>query len=266
MRRSIACQNSSDAKSDAEGEGELLMVKVALLIGVSQYQSGFNQLPGTLKDVAALKQVLEDPKIGEFDQVQTLLDPDPQAMREAIEHLFLGRTKEDLVLLYFSGHGVKDDQGKLHFATPQTCQTDRGELQRSTAVPASYVHEIMASAYRVKRQVVILDCCFSGAFASDMSPKSAVVEDITAEIKAQLGAEGRVVLTSSTATQYSLEQPDAEQSVYTSYLVEGLKTGAADEDRDGQISVDELHEYARDKVSEAAPAMKPQIFAVREGY
>jgi uncharacterized caspase-like protein len=47
--------------------------------------------------------------------------------------------------------------------------------------------------------------------------------------------------------------------------VEGIEKGAADTDNDGMISVDELHEYARKKVQEAAPAMKPEIYAVKEG-
>ncbi len=58
----------------------------------------------------------------------------------------------------------------------------------------------------------------------------------------------------------------AELSVYTRYLIEGIETGAADRDNDGVISVDELHEYAKQKVQEAAPAMKPKIYAVEEGF
>ena len=86
------------------------------------------------------------------------------------------------------------------------------------------------------------------------------------DVQTQLGGEGRVVLTSSTSTQYSFEQQGAELSVYTRYLIEGIETGAADRDNDGVISVDELHEYAKQKVQEAAPAMKPKIYAVEEGF
>ncbi|MBD0388438.1 MAG: substrate-binding domain-containing protein [Nostoc sp. C3-bin3] len=82
----------------------------------------------------------------------------------------------------------------------------------------------------------------------------------------QLGGEGRAVLTSSTSTQYSFAQPGADISTYTRYIVEGLETGAADRDQDSFISVDELHEYAKRKVQEAAPAMKPEIYAIKEGY
>lgn len=82
---------------------------------------------------------------------------------------------------------------------------------------------------------------------------------------AQVGKEGRVILTSSSATQYSFEQQGSELSIYTRYLVEGIETGAADQDDDGWISVDELHEYASNKVQEVSPAMSPQFYPVREG-
>jgi formylglycine-generating enzyme required for sulfatase activity len=86
------------------------------------------------------------------------------------------------------------------------------------------------------------------------------------DIKTQLGGKGRAILTSSTSTQYSFEQEEAELSIYTRYLVEGIEKGAADTDGDGWISVDELHEYASSKVQEAAPAMTPKFYPVEEGY
>jgi hypothetical protein len=54
------------------------MVKVALLIGVSQYGAGFNQLPAAAKDVAAMQRVWQHPDMGDFDEVVTLIDPEPQ--------------------------------------------------------------------------------------------------------------------------------------------------------------------------------------------
>jgi branched-chain amino acid transport system substrate-binding protein len=233
------------------------MAKVALLIGVSEYEQDLKPLPAAPKDVEAMQWVLQNKEIGSFDEVKPLLNPDPEAMRVEIETMFKGRKKDDLVLLFFSGHGIKDDSGKLYFAT----RTTRQSMFKSTAVPASFVHEIMDDC-RSRRQVFILDCCFSGAFAKGLSAK----DDGSVEIMQQLGGEGRVVLTSSTSTQYSFEQQGADLSIYTRHLVEGIKTGAADRDGDGCISVDELHEYAREKVQQAAPTMQPEIYAVKEGF
>ncbi|MHC0063549.1 caspase, EACC1-associated type [Nostoc sp. UIC 10890] len=233
------------------------MAKVALLIGVSEYEPGLTPLPAATKDVEAMQRVLLHPEIGGFDDVTLLLNPQQHQMAVAIETLFDGRQKDDLLVLFFSGHGIKDESGKLYFASRNTHKT----LIKSTTVPASFVHEVMSNS-RSRREVVILDCCFSGAFAEGMSAKDHGFVDI----RNQLGGEGRAVLTSSTSTQYSFEQQGADTSTYTRYIVEGLETGAADRDEDGWISVDELHEYASKKVQEVSPAMKPEIYAIKEGY
>ncbi|MEH2034819.1 caspase, EACC1-associated type [Nostoc sp.] len=237
------------------------MAKVALLIGVSEYEPGLSPLPAATKDVEAMERVLLHPEIGGFDDVKVLLNPQQHDMAVAIEILFDGRQKDDLVLLFFSGHGIKDESGKLYFAARNTCKTDKGVLFKATTVPASFVHDMMSNS-RSKREVVILDCCFSGAFAEGMLAR----DDGFVDVRNQLGGEGRAVLTSSTSTQYSFEQQGADTSTYTYYIVDGLKTGAADKNEDGWISVDELHEYATKAVQEATPAMKPEIYAIKEGY
>lgn len=234
------------------------MAKIALLIGVSEYQSGFRALPAAVRDVEAVQRVLQDSLIGDFaaTDVTTLMNPDPQQVREALVTLFRDRQKSDTLLLYFSGHGVTDEQGKFYL----TCARTKPDLLEATAIPADFVHQLMGNS-RSKQQIVVLDCCFSGAFAKGMAVKGESVN-----LAAQLSGQGRAVLTSSSATEYSFEQKESDLSVYTRYWVEGLQTGAADEDGDGWISVDELQSYTSRKVRESAPAMKPQIYAVEEGY
>lgn len=239
------------------------MAKVALLIGVSEYEPGLNPLPAAVKDVEAIQELLLNAEIGGFAEpdVLVLKNPERQAMEEAIESLFAGRHKDDLVMFFFSGHGIKDDTGRLYLAARGTRKTPRGELIRSTAISSSILHDSMSRS-RSKRQVVMLDSCFSGAFAEGMSAK----DDGTVDIRTQLGGEGRAVLTSSSSTQYSFEYEGSELSLYTRFLVEGIKTGAADQDEDEVISIDELHEYASKRVREIKPEAKPEIFASREGF
>jgi uncharacterized caspase-like protein len=242
------------------------MAKYALLIGISEYQSKpLKSLPGVAKDIEAMQRVLLDSNIGGFNEVKLLPNPDSFTMQSEIEQLFLEKCqKDDIVLLYFSGHGYKHEDGNLFFVSHNTQINPQGGLRIGTAVDAKFIHERYMGRSKSKRQVLILDCCFSGAFAEGMSAKEAVVVSIKNEIEAQLGGEGRAVLTSSTAAQVSFE--DAGGGVYTRYLVEGIEKGAADTNNDGVITIDELHEYAKRKVQEAKPAMKPEIYAVREGY
>lgn len=238
------------------------MGKLALLIGVSEYQPGLNPLPSAVKDVEAMRRVLIHPEIGNFAEVDitALKNPQRQEMEDAIYNLFAHRQKEDLLLFYFSGHGIKDDNGRLYLSTSTTRkQNDR--LFKPSAVAASVLHESMNES-RSQRQVIILDCCFSGAIAQGLTVK----DDGTVNLQEQLGGKGRAILTSSTSTQYSFEQAGSDLSIYTRYLVEGMEKGAADRDGDGWISIDELHEYASSKVKEAAPAMTPKFYPIEEGH
>ena len=235
------------------------MAKIALLIGVSEYEPELSPLPAAVKDIAAMQRVLSDPEMGGFDTVRTLENPERQSMEYEIETLFSGAAKDDLVLLFFSGHGIKDDAGKLYFATRMTRKNEKGDLIRSTAVQSNVVHDILNNS-RARRQAIILDCCFSGAFDPALQAK----DDGSVDLQAQLGAEGRVVLASSSSTQYSFEQQGAELSLYTRYLIEGIETGAGDQNSDGLVSMLELHEYARGKVQETAPKMTPKIIVMKD--
>ncbi|MBD2201287.1 GUN4 domain-containing protein [Calothrix sp. FACHB-1219] len=230
--------------------------KIALLIGVGEYGEGIPPLSSALNDVEAMERVLQNPNLGGFEQVERLLNPDAIAMRKAIQNLFKQAYKDDLVLFFFSGHGITNDQDHLYLATRNTAKDDF----EATAVDASFIQRQSYNCY-AKRQVLILDACYSGAYAQGWRAKSASID-----IKKQLGAEGRVVLTSSSATQTSFEQEGATLSLYTQYLVEGIETGAADKDSDGKIYVQELHDYAKAKVQAVKPKMIPGIIQDKEAY
>ncbi|MEM8641445.1 MAG: tetratricopeptide repeat protein [Cyanobacteria bacterium P01_G01_bin.54] len=235
------------------------MAKVALLIGVSEYESELSPLPAAKRDVAAMQRVLKDPEMGGFDLVEPLIDPESSVMQLKIETFFTEqRQRDDLVLLYFSGHGINDDWGNLYFGARNTRKNAKGGLIRSTAVAAQFVHGILPS--RIKRQIIVLDCCFSGAFDPALRRK----DDGAADVSGQLGAEGRVVLASSSHLQYSLEQTDSELSLYTRYLVEGIETGAGDLNEDGHIEVQELHNYAAERVQSTAPSMTPKLITLKD--
>ena len=236
------------------------MTKTALLIGISEYLTGLNALPSASTDIKALQEVLEDTNIGDFDQVKTLLNPDLEQMQSEIERLFTEADRDDLVLLYFSGHGIKDDAGRLYFATSRTRKSLKDRIVRATMVPASFVHDMMDGC-RAKRQGIILDCCFSGAF----DPGLAAKDDGSLDLKTQLGGEGRVVMTSSNHLQLSFgKNEDASLSVYTQHLIEGLKTGEADIDKDGLISVQDLHRYVTHRSRESASSMTPKLIPFKD--
>ncbi len=206
------------------------MAKVALLIGVSEYEPGLKSLPAAVKDVQAMRQVLVHPEMGGFAEadITVLENPKRQEMEEAIYNLFADREKDDLLLFYFSGHGITDKLGQFYLTTRSTRKSKANQLIDVTAVAASFLHQKMENS-RCEQQVVILDCCFSGAFAKGMTAKS----DGAVNIQTQLGGKGRAVLASSTSTQYSFEHKDSGFSIYTHCLLEGIEQGKDDGYSDG---------------------------------
>ncbi len=234
------------------------MAKKALVIGINNYIPDSDTAPGlkplvaAINDARAMQAVLANPDIGDF-QVIPLENPDAREMTEAIDDLFNTCHASDTLLLYFAGHGVKDDQGRLFFATRNTTKYADGRLKTSTAVPTRTVRELMETSSAARR-VIILDCCFSGAFVQGDTLR----DDGAVDVKAELAGEGWAVLTATTSTQYSREQEGEDLAIYTRYLVQGLSDGTADLDGDGAISADELHQYVERELKKSAPTMKPQ--------
>ncbi|MGB7624651.1 MAG: caspase family protein [Terriglobia bacterium] len=230
--------------------------KSALIIANFQYEDHvLRQLIAPAQDAEALAEVLGNPGIGGFE-VQTLLNQPSYKVSETIEAFFADRKRDDLLLLYFSGHGVKDEDGQLYFATSNT----QHKLLRSTAVWANFVNDVMFRS-RSRRQVLLLDCCYSGAFARGMVAKG--TKDVGT--RDHFEGRGRVVLTASDAMQYSFEggevQGEGVRSIFTQTLVKGLETGEADLDADGLVSLDDLYDYIHDRVTDEMPQQSPGKWA-----
>jgi hypothetical protein len=228
--------------------------RYALVVASSRYSDPtLTQLDAPAHDARSLTTVLAAPAIGDFE-VTTLTDEPAPAVMQAVEAFFSDRRREDLVLLYFSGHGILDDGARLYFATSDT----RVNRPRSTAVSAEFVNELMSEC-RSRRQMLILDCCNSGAFGRGVKAGHSVG---TGE---RFEGRGRVVITASDALQYAFEGERVEGegigSVFTRALVQGLETGDADLNRDGTVTLDELYDYVYGRVLDASPRQRPHKWA-----
>jgi uncharacterized caspase-like protein len=213
---------------------------------------GLRQLTAPEHDAEAFAAVLADQEIAGFD-VTTLVNQPHHVVGEAIADFYSNCRRDDLTLLYFSGHGLKDDEGRLHLAMTNT----RREALLFTAISAAQLDAAMeASASR--RKVLILDCCYSGAFPAGRTAKS----DEGVQTLERFQGKGRAVLTASDATQYAFEGDDVSgsgtSSVFTRYLVEAIRSGEADLDEDGDIALDELYSYVRDRVVAEMPQQRPK--------
>ncbi|CCH34134.1 caspase family protein [Actinosynnema sp. NPDC047251] len=228
-------------------------MRTALLIATDTYTDPtFGALRAPHRDAAELAEVLADPSIGAF-ATEVLLNEPVQHVRERLDGLFAEAAADDLVLLYLSGHGVKDRTGRLHFATTDT----RDDRLPSTGLAAAFVRELVDDS-RAGRVVLWLDCCFGGAFPVDLALKG---DDV--DVVDQLShGRGRSVMTASTAIQFAYEpsgevRGETRPSLFTQAIIEGLRGGAADLDGDGEITTRELYAYVYDHVRRTTPNQTP---------
>lgn len=235
-------------------------MKYALIIGNNKYDDPkLAQLKTPAADSQALAKVLDDKTIGGFDAVTPLINQNETRVRRAISEFLTDKKPDDLVLLYFSGHGILDDRGRLYLALKDT----QVNLLKATSLPSSFLTDEMDSC-RSKRQILILDCCHSGAFARGAKGEQKAVTEATFEGS----GFGRVVLTASDSTQYALEGDQVlkqtEFSLFTHFLLDGLRTGQADLNNDGQIALDEWYDYTYGRVVSETPRQVPHKWSYNQ--
>ncbi|MBW4719568.1 caspase, EACC1-associated type [Saccharothrix obliqua] len=233
------------------------MGRHALLVATGEYEdTGLSRLRAPAQDVERLAALLEDPDVGGFTDVRVLRDAADDEIRRAVADLVADRSGDDLVLLYFSCHGLTTPSRRLYFAAANTVR----DRPAGTAVARSFVHEQLEDCHAAGR-VLVLDCCFSGAFVEGFKAGDAPVVE---------SGSGYVVLTASNAYEYAFEEDTLSlsaprASLFTDVLIEGLASGAADLDGDGWVDVNEWSAYASREVRRRRPDQTPQFFAQSSG-
>jgi uncharacterized caspase-like protein len=248
----------------------------AVIIGVGRYESPeVPRLRYTVPDAEAIYQVLTD--YAGFKKEHVLLITDKSEKKPTLRNLkwalgtFLARSakKDDTVIIFFAGHGAPEvDQrgverdGFSKYLVPSDAEPD--DLY-STALPMDELQTVFARI-EAERVVVFLDACYSGAaggrtFASKKT-RSAHVDDLFLERVTR--SKGRAIVTASRPSEVSIELPDLGHGIFTYYLLQALK-GAADLNRDGIVSLQELYEYIEQQVSQKSRAVGGNQHPVMKG-
>jgi uncharacterized caspase-like protein len=116
------------------------------------------------------------------------------------------------------------------------------------------------------RVIVFLDACYSGAaggrtFASK-SVRALNVDDLFLERLTR--SKGRAIITASRPAEVSLEMAEFGHGLFTYYLLQGLN-GAADLNRDGIVSLQELYEYVEQQVTQKSRSVGGNQHPVMKG-
>ncbi|MBM2617500.1 caspase family protein [Actinoplanes sp. LDG1-06] len=234
--------------------------RYALVVAVDRYDhSELRKLRSPAADAQTLADVLGDEQLGGFT-VDVQHNPTASEIAEHVESVLAARRSTDLVLVHFSCHGLKDDSGRLYLAASNT----RPDRLKSTAVSSALIGQLMQDS-RAQRVVLLLDCCYSGAFAHHLVHRSGSDVNVHDQFRQDDLDEGRgrVVITASTAMEYAFEGADLadgaapQPSIFTRAVADGIRTGEADKDRDGKIGLTELYDYVYDRVRVENPNQNP---------
>jgi hypothetical protein len=232
----------------------------ALIIAVDEYDHpGLRQLSSPAADAQALGAVLGDPRIGDFE-VSVVRNQPAHEIQSHLEDLFLDAKADDVLLVHFSGHGLKGEAGDLFFAARNT----RPNRLASTAVPADFVQRCIRTSPS-RSIVLLLDCCYGGAFGQGVAVRAAGEAQVLDSFPTGRpgGGRGRAVITASNSVEYAFEgerlsdDSHPTPSPFTAALVHGMSTGEADRDEDGFVSLNELYDYVFDRVREQNPNQTP---------
>lgn len=232
----------------------------AVVIGVGRHEHpSIPFLRYTVPDAEAIYNVLVTEAGFRRDHVMLLSDraerkPTLRNIKWALG-TFLARSakKEDTVLVFFAGHGAPEvdprgieRDGLAKYLVPSDADAD--DLY-STGFPMDELQTIFGRI-EAERVVAFLDACYSGAAGGRTfvakKTRSSDVDDLFLERLTR--SKGRVIITAARPAEVAIELPELGHGIFTHYLIRGLR-GAADLNRDGIVSVQELYEYVEQQVT-----------------
>jgi len=228
--------------------------KYALIIGISRYKNNVKGIPNldyADVDARAIYNFLQQPMAGGFPRENMLLLSNEQAttaaIREALTNFVARASADDLLLIFFAGHGAPDPFAlqNLYLITYDTVYTEMAQTAMAMPDLRRYVDRNVKS----KRVVLLFDACHSAGLTTEGTRDLANnLANLYLE-KLLYEKEGRAIITSSDVNEASRESRKwgNGHGVFTYYLLEGLQ-GSADTNGDRLVSVGELFRYVRQKV------------------
>lgn len=234
------------------------MQRIAVLIGNGRFplEPELTALQGPANDVQRLEEVLRSPEVGAFDQVLRLVDEEHYRITPVIDEVLSNAGPDTFVLLYYSGHGKLSVRGQLCLATHDTRVSQLQSTSLLLPVLKGFIDES-----RCRQVLIVLDCCFSGA-AGKAFLRGSIDDQL---VLSTADASGLHILSSSTALEVSHEREVAEgdtvMGAFTRCVVDGLRTGDADINGDGKITVTDLREY----VERSLRGQRPRYWGIDAG-
>ncbi len=224
----------------------------AVVVGVGEYQSeDIPDLEFATADARAMKEFLESDAAGPFDEVLYLENEHATgaAMREALFVFLQQADWDDLVVIYYAGHGAPDP-GRPDNLYLLPTDADLGSLA-ATGFPMWDVKTALRRQIAAERVIVIADACHAAGTADGDVVGGGASNAIAGGFQSLFTPSRRLMMTAAATNEFSLEDERwGGHGVFTHFLLEGLK-GAGDANGDGIVTFTELFEHVSEGVRDA---------------
>ncbi|MEI7831911.1 MAG: caspase family protein [bacterium] len=234
----------------------------AIVVGVSQYAGESLHLRFAATDAGSMANALKlgATRLFGAEKVNVILlstekgagiiSPTKKNIKQAFETVTNTATAGDVLVVYFSGHGITLPQGQnlYCFLTSEARSTadliDPG-LRNITFITSEELHQWLTKI-PARKQVIILDTCAAGAASENLMETRDITGDQQQAIARLREREGVHILMGCAADSRSYETSQYGQGLLTYSLLEGMKGAALRQDKFLDIST--LFSYAADNV------------------
>jgi hypothetical protein len=218
----------------------------AVVIGINDYTRA-PKLKYAVRDAEEFTEVLVNYYGFKRENIVKLIDREAtkENIMKAFDKLRSKAGKEDRVLVFFAGHGITvplPDGREKGYILPVDGSQD--ELITS-AISTDQLSEI-SQLIKAKHLFFIMDACYGGLIFARAQPLSPSALDYLEVISTR---RARKALTAGGRDQTVLDTGPGGHSVFTYYLIDGLKNRTADLNGDGIITSGELNEYVAPRVT-----------------
>jgi hypothetical protein len=219
-------------------------IRKALVISVSDYATALQRLDFCKNDGKDTYELLKSLGYKITDKHKLIGHVSYESMREAIIDFFtdVNIRAEDTLLFYYSGHGIPDVDGDIYLASSEI-DPDAPFIKGFSFNELTKMIQRSVSI----RIVTVLDCCYSGAaklskgHEEDAAKLGTAALDNKANVLEQ--GEGKCLLAASQAAQEAYALKEGDHSIFTYYLLQGLRGNEKSVDSDGNITPYSLGNY-----------------------
>lgn len=145
--------------------------------------------------------------------------------------------------MYYSGHGLLDNDAHLYLATVNT----EPQLLQVTSLPVDSLRSLFRET-QCRRIIVVLDCCFA-ANAINQLNVDGYLEDSFRDTSESMGQGYAISIIAAAAGNAQAFAPkNGPRSYMTGIMIDAIRSGEADQNLDGSVTVQELYEFTRDRM------------------